>query len=293
MNRKSKILFSIICLTCIFLGGCKGTKEYARFAKAGSVYYAAMDNLLIATTNISLDANSERLLQIDESTNITEPQYTELATKERRKIEVINNLRKHTKLMARYYDLLFQLASTKASEQTQEAIGGVATNLNALGKTIRGSGSDFFDSSLATKFAGAIVTGIVRGKLQDEIKQRRTLIMTELDTQKVLYKKLSEMIKSNLGDTNMLRENRKVIDKIRQNQPLNNAEKEQWINDRRAIMLATNTINELDNAGDLLEKMQEAFNDLESNKLTLERVDSLLTDLETFLSVTEELKKMN
>ena len=292
MRKKLRILISILCLTSILLSGCKGTKEYARFAKAGSTYYAAMDNLLVATTNISIDASSERLLEIDDSSNLSAEEYSTFTDKQRKKIKVIRDLRKHTKLMARYFDLLFQLASSDAPQQTQEAIGGVTTNLKNLGNTLRSSGGDFFDSSLATQFAGAIVTGIIRGKLQDEIKQRRKLIMTELDTQKVLYQKLSEMIQTDLNDTNDLKERRKIVEKIRRSEPLSNAEKEQWNSDRRTLLLATNTISELENAGDLLEKMQEAFDSLNSNKLTLERVDSLLTDLETFLSITEELKNL-
>lgn len=290
MKRKIQVIFTIISLSAILLSGCKSAKEYARFAKAGTIYYAAMDNLLVATSNISTNANSERLLNIDETTNVTSTIYTRTTDNDKARLKVINDLRKHTRLMSRYYDLLFQLASSDAPQQTNEAIGGVVNNLNALGTTLRGS--NFFDSSLAGNISGAIVTGIIRGKLRDEIKQRKPFILRELDTQKVLLKKLSAMITQNLTDGNTLREQRRVISKIEDPTALKAAEKEQWIADRLNAVNASNVLTEIEVATDTIEKFEEAFEALDSNKLTLERIDSLLTDLETFLSITESLKEI-
>ncbi len=290
MRKKINVLISIFCLGSILLSGCKTTQEYARFAKAGTLYYAAMDNLLVATSNISINANSERLLDNDEISNTTNDQYDTTTRNDRARLKVINDLRKHTRLMSSYYDLLFQLASSKAPQETNEAIAGVVGNLNTLGNTLRGS--SFFDSTLAGTISGAIVTGIVRGKLQDEIKQRKPFILRELDTQKVLLKKLSEIISANVTDGNNLREKRKVTDKITSANPIPADKKDQWVADRLNAINTTNVLTEMETATDLIEKFEEAFKALDSNKLTLERIDSLLTDLETFFSITESLKEI-
>src|SRR5687768_17352883 len=159
MKRKVNVLISMLCLVAILLSGCKSAKEYARFSKAGTLYYAAMDNLLVATSNISINANSERILDNDELANVTLDQYETTTNNDRARLKVINDLRRHTRLMSRYYDLLFQLASSDAPQQTNEAISGVVNNLNSLGNTLRGS--EFFDAGLAGAISGQIVTGII------------------------------------------------------------------------------------------------------------------------------------
>ena len=100
------------------------------------------------------------------------------------------------------------------------------------------------------------------------------------------------MITTNVKDTNQLIEQRKVQSKITQDTLLNDKEKDQWVIDRRKVITATNTVVELEAASDTIEKMQEAFEALDSNKLTLDRIDSILTDLETLLAISEGLKNL-
>ena len=292
-----KIVFSFLVIALISITfGCKSRSEYERVAKAGQTYYAAIDNLLIAANDIAIDANSERLLaQHDDYTSLPTPrglpedQYKTTTDNDKRRFQAISRLRKHSRLVARYYDLLYQLATSDSPERTQEAIGGLATNLNSFGNTIRGN--DIVKKDLLSAATGAIVTSIIRGKLRDEIRQRRPLIERELDTQAVLLDELAAGIKKNIEDTTMLIENRRVISKISGTKKLSNREKDQWIRERRKIVVALNTVDELGKASGAIRRLNRAFADFDSKKLTLSRADELLADFESILNIAIELRE--
>jgi hypothetical protein len=84
------------------------------------------------------------------------------------------------------------------------------------------------------------------------------------------------------------REQRLVIDPLIS--PTSIAKPDDWITSRRSVLTMKLTAEQLKTASENVKKLREAFEDLASGKLTLDRVNSLLTDFDALLSVAEKLK---
>jgi hypothetical protein len=285
------IAISLVLLT--LTAGCKPSKEYANLAQAGTTYGVAIDNLLVVTGNIEIDATSEKLLSDAALSKLSLSQYRSVSTEDEKLLAVIARLRQHVKLLSRYFGLLYQLATSDAPDRAKTAIGngssGVIGNLNSIGTQLRGSG---FLTGNAAAAAGPItslvVSGIIRGALRDELNARQITIRRELELQERLLKALSERIQADLKVTQQIREQRLVIDPLTSGKPIANPD--QWVSNRRSVLTMKLAADQLQTASDDVKKLREAFEDLISGKLTLDRVDSLIADFDSLLTITEKLK---
>jgi hypothetical protein len=64
-----------------------------------------------------------------------------------------------------------------------------------------------------------------------------------------------------------------------------------WITNRRSVLTMKLTAEQLGAASGAVKSLRQAFEDFVSGKLTLDRVDSLVTDLNALLTIAEALKK--
>jgi hypothetical protein len=273
--------------------GCKPSKEYANLAQAGTKYGVAIDNLLVATGNIEIDATSERLLSDAALSKLSLAQYRSVSTEDEKLLELIARLRQHVKLLSRYFGLLYQLATSDAPDRARTAIGngssGVIGNLNAIGTRLRGSGFLTGDAAVAAgPITSLVVSGIIRGALRDELTARQITIRRELELQERLLKALSDRIQHDLKITQDIREQRLVIEPLTSGKPI--ASPDQWVSNRRSVLTMKLTADQLQTASDDVKKLREAFEDLISGKLTLDRVDSLVADFDSLLTIGEKLK---
>jgi len=279
----------VLSLLVSFGTSCKSTKEFANLAQAGTTYATAMDRLLLATQDIEIDTTSERLLQDDALSNQSLAKYQNLSKTNEETIKLIALLRKHVKLLSRYFGLLQELATSNAPDRAKQAIGGVVGNLNSVSNEIRGS--SIVPSGIAAAagpITAAIISGKIRGALKDELKARRDTIQRELLLQEELLTFLSNHLNHDVAVIQETREQRLVIDPLTSTTPIANPDA--WINNRRSILTMSLTVQELRTASDNLKKLREAFEDLLSGKLTLDRINSLLADFDSLLTIAEKLK---
>jgi hypothetical protein len=97
----------VFALFFALLVGCKSTSEYAKFAQSGTLYVAALDNLLVAATRVSIDASSERLILDDVISNTSQAQYDNQNGADKARIEIYNKLRRHGRLIGQYFDAVY------------------------------------------------------------------------------------------------------------------------------------------------------------------------------------------
>jgi hypothetical protein len=277
-------MIATIAVLAAMMGGCKSTEEYQRLAKAGNDYTVGMDKLLTAAGDIRLDATSEQLLK-GKINNFD--QYQQLSAVDQQRLDILEDLRAHNRLLARYFILLNELATSDAPQQAQQEVGSLVNNLNSIGNKLRDR--DLVPNKDAFQIgANLIVSSQIRGALGEELQQRQALIRREFLTQKVLLKALGDSIKQDMILIRNSREQRVVILPLIKGDVASGGD--QWIASRRAIMTMSTIVGEFEDATDAADRFGETFDDFVSGKLNRERLNTLLTDVESFLTFAEHLK---
>ena len=268
--------------------GCATTQEYAGFAQAGSSYAAAVDRLLVASRDTTIDATSNKLLQNDALTNLTTAQYRTQSETDLMRIEVIQGLRLHADLLGRYFRTMSKLTDSTAPADVKAALGGTVDGLNAVGKQLRGS--TLLDANAKAAIGGLAqlaVSAKVRGALKEELQVREATLRQELALQEQLLKALADAIAQDVKLMAQAREERQVITPLTTDKPIPNPD--QWIAARRSVMLITPEIAELQNASRAAADMRATFEDLIAGRLTTARLLGVIADLDAIISIAEHL----
>lgn len=291
-KNTSKTLILVILVSFLNTACWLSPKEAARFAKAGSTYTTAMDLLLVRSGDLSIDANSEFTLHLDSIANVTSAQYMTLRNKDRERLKEINRLRRHTKMLARYFELLYELSTSKAPEETATALNGLVGNINKVGMEIRGS--NYFTAA-ARAAVGAvgnlIVTAQIRQAVNKEFEARKNAIRRELVTQEELLKILASDIQQNLNIGNATKEQRLVVAPLTGVPPIGLGDINKWKENRREAIRSISTIDDLETASDAVKKLREGYESLLSGKLDISRINDALKDFEIIISTSEAIKE--
>lgn len=289
---KTKIYFPVIVAVAMmttFLGGCRSTDEYKKLAQAGTNYSNALNQLLDIAVETRINESSEELLLQDRDINRTFDNYKKFSDSDSNLIELVNRLKKHNRLLSKYFYLLEDLAGSNAPERTQTAIGGVIGNLNIVGQNLRISNSNLIKNKEVFQGIGKlIVSSQIRGALKEELEKRNQTIMLELKTQQELLNALSTQIKGELKEIQKKQEVRLVINPLLE--PTVIESEDAWITTRRELLTQELTAAELETASQSLGDFQSIFQDFVEGRSSSARIDSLLTDIENLLSVIEKLK---
>ena len=286
MTRRDLWGVAILAWMALSFAGCASTQPYAKFAQAGTVYVTAADKLLLAAGNVSIDATSERLLQDDAMQNLDADQYRQLSQVDVERLEIFGRLRTHIRLLGRYFLLLNQLATSEAPDRIEKQIGEVADGLNSLGKQLRESPL-ITNEKEVTAITGLTMGFAIRGRLKEELNRRKDTIQVEIKTQEEMLRALGRTLQHDLTIINQAREQRWVIVPLISPAPIANPDA--WIDRRRTILTSSLRLTELDTAADAARTLRESFENLVGGKLSVESVDTMLTDMEGILAVAESI----
>lgn len=134
-----------------------------------------------------------------------------------------------------------------------------------------------------------ILSEKIRGALREELEQRKKIIFRELTIQEYVIKVLTTQLRKNLKIIRDNQDNRLVLPPYADTSPISNPDK--WIAQRRGIRTMTLSIEALNNASQASEEFKEAFQSLLEGKFTIGRANAFLSDIDSLLSVAEELKE--
>jgi hypothetical protein len=279
-----KLELGVVILLVQLTLGCTSTQEYARFAQAGTTYSAAVDRLLVTAAQTGIDANSERLLQDDGLSNQNIPNYEKLTNVDEERLRIVGRLRTHARLLSQYFQSLNELATSDTPQRAQLSVERIAEGLNKIGTELRGSPlvADSNAFGAVTKLA---VGFAIRAALKEEFNKRNETIQRELKTQEELLNILSSGIQRDLETIRATTEQRLVIDPLIAVTPI--AKPDEWISNRRRILFSSQTVAELGTASQAARELRVVFEDMVGGKLDLARVNTLLIDLNSILSVAE------
>ncbi|MEE8575417.1 MAG: hypothetical protein V3T30_08395 [Thermodesulfobacteriota bacterium] len=288
---KKSALISVLLLLLFITAGCTTTNQYAKFAKLGTAYTSAMDSLLVTEANLSIDANSLRMITADSFSNYDIPKYQSYKDADLKNLTVTAKLREHNKALATYFGLLNKLAESNAPAEAQAAAKTVGDNLNAIGNQLRGNPIISSSSAgIAATVINLTTNFIIRGKLKKELtKDRVDMIRGELETQELVLKVISANVASYIKKTNQDRERILVTDPLTDTKDITDPDK--WMEERRKLLNSQATVVEFTNASNAAKKLRKAYEGLISGKLSVEDIDMIITDIETIAGVITELNK--
>ncbi|BAC89651.1 hypothetical protein [Gloeobacter violaceus] len=282
---RRKILFGG---AAILLVGCGASiSEYQQFAQAGTAYAAALDKLLEATGAILLDASSERLLANDTNSDVQEDtkRYDRITDLDERWLVLLRRMRSHTSLLKRYFDTLYELATSDAPAKAQAAAAKIGTELANLGVLFRTAPPTA--GQVFGKVGEIVIKAQIRGALRAELETREKTIRSEMKIQEELLKFLEIKLTEDLKQVQSIKSDRYLRTPYIALQPVEKSEG--WVEKRKEIRLITFRIDELDKAQKAASSLLEAFEALLQNDLTPARAAELLADIEAFLKLTQRL----
>ncbi|QLE41337.1 hypothetical protein FD723_13410 [Nostoc sp. C052] len=287
MNKKFCKVVAMFVVTATLATGCRSTEEYKKIAEAGNKYAEAVDQLLIAAGDIRIEASSEKFLRNDRVTNLNVADYNKVSQVDDRRIEILGKIRKHNHLLQAYFAKLFELADSQAPQQASTEIEGITSNLNKIGKELQGSDL-ITDPSVFAGVTNVIVGSQLRGALREELEKRNKTIVLELTIQKELLQALSQSIEQDMALIKIAQEERLVIRPLIQEELI--SDNKEWIEFRKDVLTMQRRSNELKEASEALEEFKNVFQNFIEGKLTIQRVNGFLREIDSFLAIVEASK---
>lgn len=256
--------------------------EFATFAQVGTGYAVAVDKLLSAAGTAQVDSTSWTLVVERRVTGMDDKTYSDKNRSDLSRLEQISRLRQHAQLLGQYFGLLEALASSDAPERTKASIEGIVSELNNLRQ-----GMPPLVSALP-QIGSVAVDFKIRLALREELDKRKDVIREHLTIQEQMLQELNKQIKHALSLSKEAQEQILVIEPILSKTSLKDSE--EWVSTRRRVVYTSLTIDELGKARQAATKLREVFEGLISGEATIGRLNALITDIESMLSVAEAIK---
>ncbi len=318
---KSRILkYSVLVLLIVLSVGCASNEIYVKFSQAGSAYSKALDGLLVSSMSLSIDAHSEWLLNDDIDKydtyqekvenaspgevedlkkNLKEKYEEEINNKldknntlDEKTIKILNKLREHAKLLSRYFQSLTKLATSNASQEAANAANSLVGSVNSLGNEMRGM--PIVNDQIRQAIVQIVDIGVsaaIRGKLKTHFENNKKILLIELNTQEKLLEFLSKKIIGDLEDKKFAGMDRLVRTPLVKFEPISLKEQDKWISNRRTMLLMKTTIDEMGNAKKAAKSLNDSFKKILQNDIELEDINTLVSDIESIITVVETLNQ--
>ena len=269
------------------LNACGSIKDYALLSQAGQSYTQAIDKLLEATKKISIDSSSEAMLRdrantVEERTRV----YTQTRKTDTEWLSLLSKMQDHTDLLSQYFRRLQALATSDASERAQQETDHLITNLSKVGNEIR-SNQFVTEHKVIPQIVNIAVKAHVRASLKTELQARQATIQKELDTQEEILILIKQELKRQLTELQNNQEQRLLYTPYVTEQKIVNPDG--FVRERNRILSLTNTIPEIEQATQVSQELRSSFLDLLDGKLTLARVNVLVTDINSLLNVAQQV----
>ena len=278
-------------LPLVLCSACGSTKHAQSLATAGAAYGRATDVLLRATQESAVDADSARLLS--EAQGLAREERRALLEKHAAvsaTVADLERLRRHARLLARYFEALGRLAENDADKAAADATGSAATALNALGQQLTGSTLvTAAERDVLSQTARLSVEAIRRGAIDRELSARADSIDREIQIQQTLLDAIRRKLRADLESVATLGRERDVARPFVENAV---ADPRGWIALRRGYLLAAQDIDALKNASSAASKLRTAWKALVAGRFDETARAELMADLETMVSYAETVRTL-
>ena len=276
-----------VALVALISTGCAArVTQFHDFATAGVSYQKAADTALDDAGTAAIRANNANLVK-------ARPNRAALPSTEReddviqhnrllqKRLAILRDLRRHGRVLQRYFQALAAIAESKAPEAAAAAAGETITARSSHSATMKSSQAGAIVPPLTKLVVGSFK---VRA-LEDELKQRADAIAAEIKLQEVLFKVVGETLKTDISVQLNTMETGQVIAPFAADAALPPT----WGTTREAFLKASASAESADAAARAAAAMQEAFTALVQNRFDRAAFNSLLDDIGEVLTIAEQL----
>jgi hypothetical protein len=282
MRLDLKSFLASLFMLCLVSGCATPRTEFSTFAQVGGSYAVAVDKLLVTAGTAQVNSTSWSMVAEKEDTGMDKENYRERNKADVDRLQVIERLRRHTRLLGQYFGMLEALATSDAPQRTKGALEGIMKGLQGLNLQLP-------QNVDALPAMGNIVVDLrIRQALQEELNNRKETIRKELFLQEQLLKNLRKQITFALESQQQKQEYTLVVEPLVNKIKFTNPEK--WVATRHKIVYMSTTVEELDQASQTATKLREAFEGLLSGEMTIGRLNALIYDIQALLSIAEAIK---
>jgi len=260
-------------------------------ATAGVAWARAMEAVLVLAEETAVDADSARALS--ESEGLTRDARRQVLDRHEGIAVLVadmERLRRHGKLLGRYFEALHGLTETDADARARDAAVQAASAATDLGKELAGSTLlTASERELLGKSTGLAVRGVREAALGRELEARGAVIETELELQEALLAALRRTIRVDSASLRQLAAERDVAG------PFVNgsiADPRGWISFRRSLVLPPATVEALADAADAASRVRTAWAALVSGRFDAAAWSSVLADADTLVALVKSLQEV-
>ena len=282
-----------LALSLPFCPACASVRaEHAQtVATAGMGWARAMDVVLVLAEETAVDADSARALS--ESEGLTRDARRQVLDRHEGIAALVadmERLRRHGKLLGRYFEALHGLTETDADARARDAAVQAASAATDLGKELAGSTLlTASERELLGKSTGLAVRGVREAALARELEARGAVIGTELELQEALLAALRRTIRVDSASLRQLAAERDVAG------PFVNgsiADARGWISFRRSLVLPPATVEALADAADAASRVRTAWAALVSGRFDAAAWSSVLADADTLVAFVRSVQEV-
>ncbi|WP_392529985.1 hypothetical protein [Nostoc sp. C117] len=278
---------AVIVIIATFTSGCRSTDEYKKFAESGKVFAEATNSLLDTAGQIKIKTTSEQVLKSRRDraqVNGNKPAdgivntYNNLSEQDKKRLSLLNELRKHNELLQAYFSKLIELADSDSPVRTEKAVGNITAQLEGSGsKLINLSPIKVDQLSLVTKID---LDSRINGSLRRELEKRKYTIYREITIQEKVLKFISELVEQDVVTLQDLQEQRLLIEPLKSE----NIDENEW-SETRLTVLTQNAqiILAIDKASNNLNQFKELFIASIEGQLTSKQLNNFIQETNFFL----------
>lgn len=297
-----RMMFGLVVLLLVNSGcATQALGPYEKFAATGQSYAESLNGLMAVAQKAAIDRASAELLDTNDFANRADPDFNkdqiEILTKkhesDKKRIDVFNDIRKHVRMLSRYFTRLNELATTKEAEKTSDAIAATAKNLNELSMKLRdqdGFSLNDDQKDRISKVTSYIVGSQQRAALKRRIKADEKVLQEALNTHEVLLEAIGSYMEFDLEVINERLFQWHIEGPFTAKTSLikSPAKALQWMEERRRILNSASTLSELKSASrasaSLKKSLEKLVND-EADFIT--QLDQLKAEIDAINTVVD------
>ncbi|HVG08231.1 MAG TPA: hypothetical protein VNM67_11035 [Thermoanaerobaculia bacterium] len=292
MKRAARLLLPYLLLAA--LTGCATAKvpQFQAFAAAGTAYTQAVTGLITQVGNSAVDANSVKLLQSRALAPVALSDIQKQDQDMRAYLAELNRIQLQTTLLGNYFQALAGLAASSAPQSFAAEVQSVATTLGGVTQEVRGTGiaqSTQAEAAAAGSVGNLVVKEIQGRELQRELEARKETIAQILQLQQTLLAALSSQAAANARFTSAQDYDQQVVAPLVAGQ-VNAATQKGWMSERYSLLSQPELVAQVNTAAQAARDLQQAWNKLLTNDLTVAEVQAIADDLAPVLASLDALK---